>query len=253
MQENVDREILAWNFLKERKIATLDELKLVLNTDARMTVFRTLRRVGYYSSYSHRGSFYTAQQIPEFDDLGLWAFRGVGFSCHGNLLRTAEALVDQAKAGYTAADLESTLQVEVKHCLLALTRRGLIHRRKIKGAFVYVSADPGRLRQQLLLREEHTARAETGMGIAVDVLPEEAKAAIVLFFSLLDEQQRRLYAGLEAAKLGHGGDSTIAGLLGLDVHTVAKGRRELLEGTVSRGRVRQQGAGRKRLEKKRRE
>jgi len=32
------------------------------------------------------------------------------------------------------------------------------------------------------------------------VLPDELKVAIVLFYSLLDERQRRLYAGLEAMR-----------------------------------------------------
>jgi hypothetical protein len=72
--------------------------------------------------------------------------------------------------------------------------------------------------------------ATLGLGTGVRVLPDELKAAIVLFYSLLDERQRRLYAGLEAAKIGHGGDSQIASLLGLDPDTVARGRRELLTG-----------------------
>jgi len=73
-----------------------------------------------------------------------------------------------------------------------------------------------------------------------------------LFYSLLDEKQRRLFAGLESLKQGHGGDRHIAGLLGLDAHTVSKGRRELLESDqIDRDRVRQKGAGRKPVEKKR--
>ena len=35
-----------------------------------------------------------------------------------------------------------------------------------------------------------------------DLVPEELRAAIVLFASLLDERQRRLYAGLESLKCG---------------------------------------------------
>ena len=35
---------------------------------------------------------------------------------------------------------------------------------------------------------------------------DELKTAILLFSSLLDEQLRRLYAGLEALKLGPSGD-----------------------------------------------
>ena len=86
----------------------------------------------------------------------------------------------------------------------------------------------------------------------IDVLPDELKASIVLFFSLLDEKQRRLYAGLESLKIGHGGDRAIAELLGLGVGTVAHGRRELLDRDVEPGRVRRSGAGRIPVEKKRR-
>jgi hypothetical protein len=83
--------------------------------------------------------------------------------------------------------------------------------------------------------------------------PEEEKlrATIVLFYSLLDEQQRRLYAGLESIKRGHGGDQKMAQCLGLDAETVARGRRELLAGEVQRDRMRRAGAGRPRAEKKR--
>ena len=55
---------------------------------------------------------------------------------------------------------------------------------------------------------------------AQDVLPDELKAAIILFFSLLDERERRVYAGLESLKLGYGGDRQMAEILGLDVSTV---------------------------------
>ncbi len=44
-------------------------------------------------------------------------------------------------------------------------------------------------------------------------MPEELRAVIVLFASLLDERQRRLFAGLEALKCGWGGDRRIAQLL----------------------------------------
>ena len=81
-------------------------------------------------------------------------------------------------------------------------------------------------------------------------MPDELRAAIVLFFSLLDEQQRRLYAGLESLKSGRGGDAQIAELLGLDVGTVTRGRRALLEQDVEIDRVRRAGGGRKRVEKK---
>jgi len=60
-----------------------------------------------------------------------------------------------------------------------------------------------------------------------------------------------LYAGLESLKLGHGGDAHIASLLGLDPHTVARGRQELLRGDLAHGRLRAPGGGRLQQEKKR--
>jgi hypothetical protein len=72
----------------------------------------------------------------------------------------------------------------------------------------------------------------------------------LLFYSLLDEQQRRLFAGLESIKLGHGGDSVLAVFLGLDPHTVARGRQQLLDQNVAPGRTRRSGGGRNRVEKK---
>ena len=72
---------------------------------------------------------------------------------------------------------------------------------------------------------------------------------MVLFYSLLDEQQRRLYAGLESLEWGHGGDQRMARLFGLDAETVARGRRELLSGQVLPERVRRVGGGRPRPKK----
>jgi hypothetical protein len=73
----------------------------------------------------------------------------------------------------------------------------------------------------------------------------------VLFYGLLDEQQRRLYAGLESLDWGHGGDQRMAQLFGLDVDTVARGRAELLSGHALHQRVRRVVGGRARVKKQR--
>lgn len=141
------------------------------------------------------------------------------------------------------------LQVEVKHALLQLVRQERVMRSKVEGTYVYMSADSGVRRRQRLLRSACGERLEIGSSLEIAVVADELKAGIILFFSLLDEKQRRLYAGMEAARLGHGGDRKIAALLGLDPHTVSKGRRELFSGSVERDRVRRAGGGVKRVEK----
>ena len=77
-------------------------------------MFRKLAELDYRTSYSHRGRYYTLDEIARFDELGLWSFRSVWFSRFGTLVSTVEALVQRAEAGYDAAELEAVLHVEAK-------------------------------------------------------------------------------------------------------------------------------------------
>jgi len=160
---------------------------------------------------------------------------------------TAETGVTQAPAGYFASELEDILHVPVKEPLLRLVEQDRITRQAVSGLYLYCAADPRTRQQQLRARQLLPVRATAGL--PPGLVSDELRAAIVLFASTLDEQQRRLYAGLESLQLG--GDRQIAELLHLDPHTVAKGRRQLLAQDLEVGRVRAVGGGRKPVEKKR--
>jgi hypothetical protein len=77
-----------------------------------------------------------------------------------------------------------------------------------------------------------------------------AQAAVVL--SRLDEAQRRWVAGLLSSALGHGGDTLLSRMTGLDPQTVQTGRREVAAHLADcpADRVRRPGAGRPPIEKK---
>jgi hypothetical protein len=142
--------------------------------------------------------------------------------------------------------------VEVKDPLLKLVRAGRIARVELGGLYLYCAPDSARRRQQILARR--TAGPEEPFGVVRGLnaeASEETKAAIILFLSSLNEKQRRLYAGLESIRMGRGGDQRIASWTGLDVHTIGKGRRELLERDLELERIRKPGAGRRSVEKKR--
>ena len=137
-------------------------------------------------------------------------------------MHTAEAFVDQAPAGYFAAELEELLHVPAKEPLLHLVRQGRIQRQLVSGLCLYCAMDPHQRRQ---LRARRARLESTGVADSVmksAPISDQLRAAIILFWSLLDEQQRRLYAGLESLKLGSGGDQQIADFLQLAPHTVAK-------------------------------
>ena len=236
--------------LRRRTIATMDELKAALGSSVDMTVFRKLRALSYLASYSHRGKYYALEEIAQFDEHGLWAYRGVRFSRFGSLVDTVETFVARATRGYLASELASHLGVEVKQPLLGLVRARRLARKEVAGLYLYCSVDRDRHRQQLLARKLPGEDAAFAALRGLDSDSNEAQAAVVLFMSLLDEQQRRLFAGLEALRLGHGGDRAVAEATGLDPHTIARGRQELLAHDVVVDRRRRPGAGRKSVEKK---
>jgi hypothetical protein len=239
------------HFLLQNKIATLSQLLDVLGSSVPITVFRKLDQLHYRSSYSHRGRFYTLDRIAQFDPHGLWSHDSVWFSRYGTLVATAEALVNRSPSGLFVAELEELLHVSAQDALLQLVQQRRLSRQLFSGLYLYSSADPATQKAQCAARQARAVPSAISRSVAA--LPEvsgELKAGIVLFYSLLDERQRRLYAGLEALKLGN--DRRIAELLGLDPHTVAKGRRELLTQEVERERVRRAGGGRPPTEKKRR-
>jgi len=237
--------------LQQLKIATMADMKGALGTNVDMTVFRKLREIKYCSSYSHRGKFYALQAVAQFDERGLWTCRDVHFSRFGSLVDTVEHFVDSSCRGLLAREISAELHVQTKEALLELFRQGRVSRETLSGLYVYCSTDPVKRRHQLLSRrlpEAHSPFASLWDPWLGDA--NETRAAIILFFSALTESQRRLYAGLESMRLGRGGDRRVSDLTGLDVHTVARGRKELLSGRVDCERTRRPGGGRRPVEKK---
>jgi hypothetical protein len=238
-------------FITKHKIATMAELQAVLGTNVNMTVIRKLKELSYYTSYSHRGKYYTLNEIADFDSHGLWSFEPALFSKYGTLLKTAKTFINNSEAGFSASELESLLHVEVKGSLLTLFRKKEVYRKKIAEKYIYFSSHPKTQKRQILLREDRDVKSILQPdGLQSDLLAHELKAAILLFFTMLDEKQRRIYAGLESLKIGYGGDKQIANLFGIDPHTVAKGRSELLTKDFIQGRIRKTGGGRISTEKK---
>jgi hypothetical protein len=235
-----------------QKICTMQDLKKTLGTSVDMTVWRKLEALSYLTSYSHRGAYYTLNTIPRWSAVGLWTYATARFSKQGTLLETVAHWVAGAESGYTAAELEAVLGVEVKEPLLNLVKQERLKRDGAGARYVYYACDVAQgqaQKESRALLEEQALFPSSGEGPALSV--DEIRVAVLLFWSLLDEKQRRLYAGLESMKLGTGGDKRLAEVLSVDVGTIARGRRELLSGEFERGRVRQPGGGRVAVEKKR--
>jgi hypothetical protein len=250
MRPTTFRADVVRNLLRQRRAATIAELKHALGTAADMTVVRKLRALGYLTSYSHAGKFYTLRELAHFDARGLFEAGEARFSRFGSLLETAGHFVTHSAAGYFTAELNEELGVETKDALRTLVRRRRVARELVEGLNLHCATDRTQRQLQLQRRREGVQPAGAATHRRAKSIDEAAKAVLLLFFATLDERQRRLYAGMESLRLGHGGDRRIAELTGLDVHTVARGRQELLVRDVELEGVRKPGGGRVAVEKK---
>lgn len=222
------------------KIATMEMLKRELNTSAERTLYRKLGKLKYQTSYTHGGAYFTLDRISRFNEDGLWCYRSVCFSQHGTLQATLETWVNSSHKGFYAAELQVALNTSVKETLLRLFKRGRLSRQKVEGRYLYCSSKTTKRSSQIRAR-----RAD----LASKTPDDELLAGILLFFALLDEQQRRLFAGLESIRHEMGDDRRIGEILGVSPKTVAKGRQQLLDRDVEMHRTRKAGAGRKTIKK----
>jgi len=136
---------------RQRKVLTLPELTENLHASVR-TVRRRLQAWSGLASFNHNGRFYTLPDIPQFDAHGLWFHQDIGFSRVGHLPQTLVALIQQAPAGLTAAELGRRLRLDPRSFLWHFHSHPGLQRRKHQGHFVYLAADPQKARAQMAQR-----------------------------------------------------------------------------------------------------
>jgi len=167
------------SFFRKRPVVELEGLFDVLRTRSRMSVFRRLRELGYFSSYTHTGRYYTLTDIPEFDDYGLWCYEAIGFSRLGTLKATIVNRVQDAEAGCTHAEMEALLRLPVYNTLLRLVRAGAVRRETLDGHYVYVSVDARQGARQLNAR-----RLQAAQVVGPPPLPADEVVLVVLVEAL---------------------------------------------------------------------
>jgi hypothetical protein len=164
---------------RRHSVVDLGVLFDALGTRSRMTVFRRLKDRGYLSSFSHAGRYYTLEDIPRFDEHGLWFFQGIGFSRLGTLKKTVALAVSSSEAGRTHGELEAILKLRVHNTLLDLERRGCVSREAMGRLSLYLSPDPEMRQEQIarrrVLRESAVRAAPLSPLATIEVLAEAVR------------------------------------------------------------------------------
>ena len=188
--ENKDK-ILKW--FQDKKVVTLDELAHRLKR-CRRTAQRQLKQWQAINSYNKNGRYYVLPDIPSFDADGLWHWRGIFFSKHGNLTQTLVALVRNSKAGLNAAEMEELLGLSPRSFLSSFREHPDLRREKHQGCFVYFSSDLTIYEQQKNQRLTMIRNAKLPSDIeAIAILVETIKHPMMSIEELCAEFKKKRY------------------------------------------------------------
>jgi hypothetical protein len=143
--------------VKREKIFTLNRLVSILDCSSR-TAQAKLKLWKAYTSFNRNGKYYTLPEIPHFDVHGIWRFKKVAFSKHGNLKKTIVHLVTSAPAGLTGRQLGELLGLLPQSFLHHFRSCPGILREKHDAVYVYFSDDASVYERQVQQRSSLVCR-----------------------------------------------------------------------------------------------
>jgi len=164
-------EKLALKRFRRQKIITIDQLVELLTCSV-ITARRRLKKWKTYTSINQNGRYYTLPQIPFFNDNGLWQYRKVLFSKHGNLTQTIVAMIGASPKGLSATQIADILDLAPNSSFISRFKNVPgVKREKHQGRFVYFSDQPEIYNRQ----KDRWFEREVTVGF-----PTDAQAIIIL-------------------------------------------------------------------------
>jgi hypothetical protein len=168
---------------KKERIMTIALLTTWLSCSI-PTARRRLKEWRAYTSYNHNGRYYTLPGIPDFDAHGLWRYRGVFFSRHGNLKQTVVHLITRAEQGLSSSELGKLLGLQPRSFLSHFRDHPGLYREQLMGRWIWFAADPGVRKRQKQTRVAQVAVKESRMPSDVD--------AVMILVDLINHPDSRL-------------------------------------------------------------
>ncbi|HKK69494.1 MAG TPA: hypothetical protein VJ946_14820 [Bacteroidales bacterium] len=127
-----------WHQLEKNKVFNIEDLTSLLTCSVPNARLK-LKQWQAYTSYNQNGRYYTLPQVPRFNDDGLWRYKNIAFSRHGNLKKTVIHLVKTSSAGFSGKQLGEILGLSPRSFLHHFRNCPGIHREKHDGVFIYFS------------------------------------------------------------------------------------------------------------------
>ncbi len=140
-------------FVEANPVQTFEDLKTKSGW-ASITLYRKIKACNLLVSYNQNSKFYTLSKLAHFNYSGIWNYKQILFSKHGNLFNTIIALINNSIRGYTAKEMTAIIEVKADDALRILWRSNRIQKQKTGSSNVYFSINPELFSQQVLVRQQ---------------------------------------------------------------------------------------------------
>jgi len=137
MANTDERQILVENIVRSKKILTFEQILLQVSC-SEVTLRRDIRRMKGITSFTHQGRFVTLEDIPKFDENGIWFYRNVGFTKYKNSLELIVHLINNSEKGLNREQIQGILRIQIFQQIQTLLKRDELHRCKIGNKYIYL-------------------------------------------------------------------------------------------------------------------
>jgi transposase len=158
-----EEEVVA--FFKKHCVVTWEQLTSYFGI-SRQALQRKIKGHAHLKSLNHNRRFLVLKQfIGKTNQHGIWSYRGIVFSIHGNTPQTVTRLIHNSECGLSTKQLEQITSVKCWGILLKLLKEGKITRIKEGFDYIYFSSNPAvkwaQLENRGLTSQEPLVEAQT--------------------------------------------------------------------------------------------
>jgi len=192
MKNQDKNKILIDCFLETNPVQTYEDLKTKSGWKS-ITLYRKIKACNLLVSYNQNAKFYTLSKLAHFNHNGIWNYKQILFSKHGNLFNTLIALINNSITGYTAKELTTIIEIKADDALRILWVSKRVNKQKVGSTNVYFSIKPELFSQQLTVREQPSRVALSSLiisdnqiiiSVLVEIIQQDSLDCKILYKSI---------------------------------------------------------------------
>jgi len=140
MKEQEIRIEAVQKVIRENTIQTFETILNKMNCSS-ITLRRDIKAISGVTSFTHRGKYITLEDIPVYNEFGIWFYRNIGFTKFKNSFDLIISVINNAEKGITKKEIEKILRIKISKQIQILLSRKQLNRIKLGAKYFYLSEE----------------------------------------------------------------------------------------------------------------